>query len=806
MASLTSRVGQALALLLNLCVAVWCSSPTPQPLDQHEVEESGLPTQQTVQYQPPPPGAAVGGEVLGDGEFPVLTTSNVPLSDKESKITTTGSEVNLKPRMLDTWRNISRSSSESLAGSDSHENQGSSADVVKSNASATPDNSWFQSHVSSTNGSADNPESASSASQNQAGQDKGAVEHQVTKCDSCASSQDICQAGEVCETDNFCIKWCRKPDGSSIPAVTHVQKEGPGAVDSLFNGSQNKTRKAASGPQSFFALSFELPPVAMRVKEAVVNKINTKPHTCDDQCKLFGSLCKMGEVCVTIKTENGCKMKCRGADGSEASLGSHMSTVPPRTLRPLSERRCEISGKECIQGTCAGGLNCTCDRGFVGELCSQLECHFPCSHGVCYRRSPVVEECACDPGWGGVQCHLPNCSRRCENGGACMWDGKPSPSMICTCKDPWIGDSCDRVKPKASNNLALAVGIGAPVACILVLMISWYILWRKRVILVFKIINMFKAYEDDDDKLYDAYVSLTESDTDYVFVKHVLQPKLEDMGHRLYLHARDGSAGVKSEEILKAVEKSRRCIMLLTSDYINNEWCRFEYLIAQHETCIKLKQRIIPILMDDIDKDKKKMDKTLRFIVDSVKCLRYPIPPPELSDGQFSPIDLESGHPKSKELASFERRQARFFERLRLCMPKKREPSEVTSPTLSCNSQCPLSEHVHYNNKKGVRLFLDSFASIFPFGVGGDKSGTNTYTLSTQSSQSSACGRAGDRPSVTVISSASLEDPNLHSFYQSVTNDSQNKNNSESGLKEDGLHSQQKNGYDAKPLRLEIPS
>ncbi|GFN93976.1 toll-like receptor [Plakobranchus ocellatus] len=171
---------------------------------------------------------------------------------------------------------------------------------------------------------------------------------------------------------------------------------------------------------------------------------------------------------------------------------------------------------------------------------------------------------------------------------------------------------------------------------------------------------------------------------------------------------------VKSEKILEAIEKSRRCILLLSADYISNEWCRFEYLIAQHETCIKVKQRIIPIMLDDIDKDKKKMDKTLRYIVDSVKCLRYPCPPSELRDGQCSSTgDSEGAHAKNKEVIAFERRQARFWERLRLSMPKKREACEVTSPTLSCTSDCPLYEHAHYN-KKGIRLFLDKCANIFP--------------------------------------------------------------------------------------------
>lgn len=56
-----------------------------------------------------------------------------------------------------------------------------------------------------------------------------------------------------------------------------------------------------------------------------------------------------------------------------------------------------------------------------------------------------------------------------------------------------------------------------------------------------------------------------------------------------------------SEAILSALEKSRRTIMIITPDYITNEWSRFEYLIAQHQA-LKLHQRIIPIILEDVGK------------------------------------------------------------------------------------------------------------------------------------------------------------------------------------------------------------
>ncbi|GFO41096.1 hypothetical protein PoB_006760100, partial [Plakobranchus ocellatus] len=49
----------------------------------------------------------------------------------------------------------------------------------------------------------------------------------------------------------------------------------------------------------------------------------------------------------------------------------------------------------------------------------------------------------------------------------------------------------------SSTTLPLIVGIVTPSVCLLALVISLYILWRKRVIFVFRVINMFKAYEDD---------------------------------------------------------------------------------------------------------------------------------------------------------------------------------------------------------------------------------------------------------------------------------------------------------------------
>ncbi|GFS18128.1 protein toll [Elysia marginata] len=477
---------------------------------------------------------------------------------------------------------------------------------------------------------------------------------------------------------------------------------------------------------------------------------------CTDSCEDFKDICSGNDKCEVLEN---CTAMCNKADGTRFVLY-------PKDLRPIEERRCAESGKICVHGKCQEDKSCACDVGYEGDLCDVKQCYLPCLHGTCYKYEVSENKvaCACKPGWQGVLCNEEACTLPCARGSCLYRNGNITASaMFCNCPHGWTGKLCEKEIPDpaaSAKTLALIVGITTPAVCIIVMIISWYILWRKRVIFVFKIINMFKAYEDDDDKLYDAYVSLT--DADYVFVKHVLQPKLENMGHRLYLHARDGAAGeVKSEEILDAVKKSRRCIMLLSSDYVSNEWCRFEYLIAQHETCIKLKQRIIPILMDDIDKDKKKMDKTLRFIVDSVKCLRYPKQPQELlSPVPTSTTQLDPEKCKSKEVTKFKKKVDKFWERLRLNMPKKRSTPKEKCTLVPGDSNLFYS---HQNTKKtGFGSLFSKLSNSMPVSSKIEKTSSTDFSFAEPTSSSEKFSEVNP---VALISVTARVYPKINSFY-----------------------------------------
>ncbi|RUS85017.1 hypothetical protein EGW08_007201 [Elysia chlorotica] len=563
---------------------------------------------------------------------------------------------------------------------------------------------------------------------------------------------------------------------TSPPTVsdTETARSGNSGVGMTFNFSGNHGDAVSLEKETTFVLNpwanilpkKEPEENGLSDEDSIVNALFTTKGICGDLCAQ--GICSEEEKCVVLED---CTLMCNKSDDAPVVLQSEYPLAP-------EERQCDQTGKVCEHGTCPGGQRCECELGYEGETCAHKQCYLFCLHGgTCYKTANGHSSCACAPEWQGVLCKDKRCTLPCARG-SCLYKPPQDVDMFCNCPFGWTGDFCEKKIPDpaaSSKILALAVGIAVPSVCFLACAIAWYILWRNRAVFVFKVINMFKAYEDDDDKLYDAYVSLTEGD--YLFVKTVLQPKLEGLGHKLYMHVRDGLAGdVKSEEILEAVEKSRRCIMLLTSDYINNEWCRFEYLIAQHETCIKLKQRIIPILMDDIDKDKKKMDKTLRFIIDSVKCLRYPREPLEPEGNPTSTTCIQPGGKCNKQLAKYEKELEKFWEKLRLTMPKKRDAYKEKSP-LSIGSA--KSSQPHYSGKPGFKSLFGKLSKNMTVSHQPEKSSSAEFSFIERTSSSD---KIGEVNSVSLISVTARVDRKLDSFYSDTLERSLTGERSDSGL------------------------
>ncbi len=108
--------------------------------------------------------------------------------------------------------------------------------------------------------------------------------------------------------------------------------------------------------------------------------------------------------------------------------------------------------------------------------------------------------------------------------------------------------------------------------------------------------------------------------------------------------------------IVRAVEGSRRTILILTPEFATSPWTEFETAVA-YRRMVELKSRLLPIMFRDITQ-MRNLSRSLQYILKSIVYIQWP--------GQ-------SADSKEKE---------HFWERVKLSLPKKRVPPPSGPPAL----------------------------------------------------------------------------------------------------------------------------
>lgn len=99
---------------------------------------------------------------------------------------------------------------------------------------------------------------------------------------------------------------------------------------------------------------------------------------------------------------------------------------------------------------------------------------------------------------------------------------------------------------------------------------------------------------------YDIFISYSHKDNEWV--RNQLLPKLESHGFSILIDFRDFKTGTFSvEEMQRGVIECRRILLVLSENYFESEWAKFENVMAQSADPGSSQRKIIPVLKDSCD-------------------------------------------------------------------------------------------------------------------------------------------------------------------------------------------------------------
>ncbi|CAI9716783.1 toll-like receptor Tollo [Octopus vulgaris] len=134
-----------------------------------------------------------------------------------------------------------------------------------------------------------------------------------------------------------------------------------------------------------------------------------------------------------------------------------------------------------------------------------------------------------------------------------------------------------------------------------------------------------KLIIDEENKLYDAFVSFDNSLD--LFVLNELLPQLEqnDPPYKLCVHFRDFEVGLQiTENIINSIENSKRTILLITDNFLKSEWCKYEFQTAHYDGLSQKMNTLIVVLFENINEEL--LDPDLKLYLKTKTYLKYDDP------------------------------------------------------------------------------------------------------------------------------------------------------------------------------------
>ena len=153
-----------------------------------------------------------------------------------------------------------------------------------------------------------------------------------------------------------------------------------------------------------------------------------------------------------------------------------------------------------------------------------------------------------------------------------------------------------------------------------------------------------------NETLYDVFISYSSKDSDWVADKLVNPLESLNPPYNLCLHERDFLIGVPiCDNIEKAIEGSKCTLCVVSKNWLESDWCQFEFRVAHCVATVEKESRLLVILKEEIAKNKIKGDlkyymKTFTYL-DSTSLmfwsrLLHDLPRPDVTQERHEYIEL----------------------------------------------------------------------------------------------------------------------------------------------------------------------
>ena len=140
--------------------------------------------------------------------------------------------------------------------------------------------------------------------------------------------------------------------------------------------------------------------------------------------------------------------------------------------------------------------------------------------------------------------------------------------------------------------------------------------------------RFFYDYKDEETK-YDVFISYSSLDSDWVEERLVNPLEGLDPPYNLCLHERDFLVGIPiCDNITRAIEGSKCTLVVVSRNWLESDWCQFEFRVAHCLAIVEKQTRLLVILKDqvpdaEIEGDLKLYMKTFTYL-DSANLLFWP--------------------------------------------------------------------------------------------------------------------------------------------------------------------------------------